>query len=550
MKTMKVYKYAFIAAAVMTAAACNDIDDIEPQGQYLNSDQLQESNSLAPSRAEAAFSGMFSMMGQPDYLASRDRADDFGFIMSALSLDAEGPDLVMPNSGYNWFSTACEYTSRNANYWNPYLRYLACYTQLKMANDIVSSFPTDTEDSVAINKMAQARAIRAFDYMAMAPYFQFNYQTSKDKPCVPIVTPETVDYTNNPRATVEEVFNFIMDDLNYAIEKLDVNRTEKTRINKAVAYALRARANLMMGNWSDAANDAKNAIDIATTEGLQPASISDVSTPAFYDLAEKNWIWGIDVTKDMLLGGNKLYMTAASWISPFSGDGYAPACQCYASINNLLYAKIPSTDVRKGWWVDENLHSPLLSTVTWDGVTGDAISTLEIRNVKEAFTPYTNVKFGKASGIGTSVNDSDFPLIRMEEMYLTWIEGLAKGGSEAQARTELEKFVKTYRDPSYTIPTSRSLADEIWFQRRVELWGEGLAMFDVMRLQKPLVRFHENEASNFPEAFKFNMAENDGWLLMRFPQTEMNTNLAIIDNTDGQQPLPGQNGQLRDGVTD
>lgn len=547
---MKLYKISLFAVAGLMATACNDIDDIAPQGQYLSTEQVQESNLLAPSRAEATFAGMFSMMGQPDYLAGRDRADDFAFIMSAISLDAEGPDFVMPNSGYNWFSVACDYESRNANYWNPYLRYLAPYTQLKIANDIISSFPADTQDSIAINKMAQCRAIRAFDYLALAPYFQYNYQIAKDKPCVPIVTPQTEDFTQNPRATVEEVFKFIMDDLNYAVENLDSNRTEKTRINQTVALGLRARANLIMGNWEAAAADAKKAIDQAAAQGIVPASIEDVSTPAFFDIAEKNWVWGIDVTKEMLQGGNKPYMTAASWVSSFSADGYAAACQCYAMINNLLYAKISATDVRKGWWVDENLHSPLLATISWGDVTGDAISTLVIKDSKEAFLPYTNVKFGKGSGIGTDVNDSDFPLMRAEELYLIWIEGMAKGGNEGQARTELEKFVKAYRDPSYTISSSRSLADEIWFQRRIELWGEGFSMSDVMRLQKPVVRFHEGKETNEPEAHKFNMANNDGWLLMRFPQTEMNTNLAIEDNIDGTQPVPGQNGALRDGVTD
>ncbi|MBR0323004.1 MAG: alcohol dehydrogenase catalytic domain-containing protein, partial [Bacteroidales bacterium] len=32
---------------------------------------------------------------------------------------------------------------------------------------------------------------------------------------------------------------------------------------------------------------------------------------------------------------------------------------------------------------------------------------------------------------------------------------------------------------------------EIWFQRRVELWGEGFSNPDTRRLNKPLVRFHE-----------------------------------------------------------
>ena len=43
---------------------------------------------------------------------------------------------------------------------------------------------------------------------------------------------------------------------------------------------------------------------------------------------------------------------------------------------------------------------------------------------------------------------------------------------------------------------------------------------------------------------------DDGWWLMRFTSSEMNTNLAIIDNTGGTQPVQDQNPSLRDGVTD
>jgi hypothetical protein len=46
------------------------------------------------------------------------------------------------------------------------------------------------------------------------------------------------------------------------------------------------------------------------------------------------------------------------------------------------------------------------------------------------------------------------------------------------------------------------------------------------------------------------MRADDGWWLLRFTSSEMNTNLAIIDNTDGTQPVQYQNGELRDGVTD
>ena len=37
---------------------------------------------------------------------------------------------------------------------------------------------------------------------------------------------------------------------------------------------------------------------------------------------------------------------------------------------------------------------------------------------------------------------------------------------------------------------------------------------------------------------------------MRFPTREKNNNAGIIDNQEGSQPTPNQNGELRDGVTD
>ena len=212
--------------------------------------------------------------------------------------------------------------------------------------------------------------------------------------------------------------------------------------------------------------------------------------------------------------------------------------------------KIPDTDVRKGWWVDASLESPLLENVTWNGVSGNDVASMAIDNVKLPFLPYTNVKFGMNT-VGGTLNDDDWPFMRVEEMILIQIEGLAKSGSPSAARTMLEDFVRTYRDPSYSADAGgRSLEDEIWFQRRVELWGEGFSNSDTRRLGKPLVRFHAGEESNVPEAFRFNMTADDGWWLMRFTSSEKNTNLGIIDNTGGTQPVQDQNGTLRDGVTD
>ena len=538
-------KQIYATAILASIVSCSQMDELQPHGGIILEQQLKEVNALVPSRADASFNGMFTKLGAPGGVTGGSRPDDFGFIMMAFSNDIEAADVVLANSGYNWFSACGSLTSRNADYANPYIRYAAPYNTIAAANTVLNSYSEDSEDPSVIYKLAQAKAIRAFAYLNLAPYFQFGYAAgAQDKPCIPIVTEETTDFTDNPRATVAEVYDLIISDLSYAIENLEgYVRTDKSRIDMQTAYGLRARAYLNMQEWALAAADAAKA-----AEGYVPASMDEVSEPFLYSLSEHNWIWGYDMTTDLAM--ENPYATSSAWIRSFSGDGYSAGTQVYSCINRLLYDRIPESDVRKGWWVDASLKSPLLEHVTWDGVSGDAVAGLTIDNVKMAFLPYTNVKFGMNT-VGGTLNDDDWPFMRVEEMILIQIEGLAKSGSPAQAKDMLEDFIRTYRDPAYSADASgRSLEDEIWFQRRVELWGEGFSNNDTRRLNKPLVRFHGGEESNVPEAFRFNMTADDGWWLMRFTSSEMNTNLAIIDNTGGTQPVQDQNPGLRDGVTD
>lgn len=540
-------KTTYILSTAILLASCTGFDQLEPQGGTLLASQIKEANEYVPSRGNAPFNGMYTKLGAPvsTFGGGVDgRPDDFGFIMIAFSSDLEAADIVTANSGYNWFSACGSLNSRNPDYANPYIRYAAPYNEIAAANEIISTYPADSPESEIIYKLAQARAIRAYSYLNLAPYFQFGYQTAADQPCVPVVTEQTVEFTENPRASVGQVYELIMSDLNWAIEHLDgFVRQDKSRINRQVAYGLRARANLNMGNWAEAASDAA-----AAAEGYVPASIDEVSSPSFYSITEHNWIWGYDMTTDIAL--TNPYATASSWIRSFSGDAYSAATQVYSCINNLLYDKISDTDVRKGWWVNADLESPLLENVTWNGVSGNEVASLEIENIKLPFLPYTNVKFGM-NQIGGTNNDEDWPLMRVEEMILIQAEGLARSGSPDQGREILEKFVRTYRDPAYSADQGgRSLEDEIWYQRRVELWGEGFSNNDTRRLRKPLVRFHDAESSNFPAAFRFNMTADDGWWLMRFPTSETNTNLGIVNNTGGTRPVQDQYPELRDGVTD
>lgn len=548
----KIFVFTFGCVALLS---CADLDTV-PEDGIFTADQKKAVVEALPERLSADVNGMFSIIGKQFCVfgSTSSRDDDAGYPTVCLSQDLNGPDMVGDNSNYNWFSVSSEYSDRSDTYANPYERWAVFYNQLKLANDILASIPSDTEIETLKIYKAQAKAVRAFDYLSLVPYYQFKYKGNEDQPSVPIVTDNMEgDPSNNPRAALKDVYALIMSDLNEAIQFLEgYERKGKSEIDQKIAYGLRARANLYMENWTEAAADADKAM-----AGYTPYSREEVSQPTFVDSNDHNWMWAIILKPTNFTDA---YPSWPSVLGSFSGDSYSAGAGCYKSINNLLFNKISSTDVRKGWWVDENLHSDNLKNVTWVApngyiAKGDEVASFSINDVKLPFIPYTNVKFGQFDHIGNNINAGDWCIMRVEEMILIKAEATAMAGNLSSGKQILENFVKTYRDPSYAslAGDASSFQDEVWLQRRIELWGEGFAMSDIMRLGKNIVRFNSTTKTNFPDAFKFNIASNDGWLLLRLPQKETNNNRGIpvsANNNGGTQPISGAGAGLKDGVTD
>ena len=228
MKFNKLFLIAIVGA--FFAASCSDIDDIKPQSGTMLASQVQETNALIPSRASASFNGMFSSIGQPIKMYTN--PDDWEFLMILFCNDLEGPDALIPDSGYNWFSVCGEYSSRNANYRNPAIRYRTPYNMIGSVNTFILSIG-ETEDPSLINMLAQVKVLRAYSYWHLVSNFQFNYQVAADKPSVPLVTEFTEDFTNNPRATVKEIYDFMLEDLDWAVEHLaGAERSTKAYIDE------------------------------------------------------------------------------------------------------------------------------------------------------------------------------------------------------------------------------------------------------------------------------------------------------------------------------
>lgn len=525
MKTINKYVSVLLVIA-LSFASCNEWMNAGPEGATKTADQVEEAAQLNPNTAAADLSAIYAQfiqlyggLGDLGY----ERHNDYGYAAICLFMDEQGQDLVSPNIGYNWFQFADFPSNRdntltttrglvNQLVWGTYYKIIfACNNVIGMV---------DREDPGSQEyALSQALAVRSMCYMNLAQLFQFTYTTTdKTKPTVPLVLDRmpAEKITNNPRATMEELFARCTEDLNYACEHLNgYNRPDKGFVDQAVAFGLRARLNLIKGEWAAAAEDADKALKLS---GATPLSIAEANEPGFADASAHNVLWAniIVETNDVVQTG---IVNWPSHMSIFFRDGYTSVAAT-RSIASSLYYDIPSTDVRKGWWLNENLESPLLDAAGYNTVKATIQSNED--NV------FTNVKFGTGdrSSTGDAAAAADWILMRAEEMYLIKAEGLARSGQDGAA--VLTEFVKNFRDPSFN-PAQHGLSieDEIWWQRRVELWGEGFAWGDIMRLEKPIIR---STSSNYPAAWgDMDVPARHGVLLWRIPQSEIESNEGISE---------------------
>lgn len=540
------YFVALLGSAMLLTTSCSDLDT-NPSGSTMSDGQLNEVLAQDPSKLKSEVSGMYANMIQYGaitqwYGTGQPRHYDFGYASTMMMMDASGQDEPSQVSGYNWYNKPLRFVDRTANSETTYFIWNQCYKNIKVANDVLKSVDLENLSDVAKSYVGQAYAMRAFEYFTLIQIYQFSYKGHEDAAGVPIVTEKTAEAeaNNNPRAAVKDVYKQIMDDLNTAIDYLTDSRSAKSEINRQVAYGLRARVNLVMQNWSDAAADAKKA-----AEGYTPLSKDAAAAPGFNDVSASNWIWGniVDESNEIVQSG---ILNFPSMMCSFTSNGYSPTYAC-RMINSKLWKEIPSTDVRKGWWIDENLNSPIVNPKYVvhqedEDEDGNVVKYLAVYNqtgdeVADITEPYTNVKFGAYKNqYGNELNACDIPLMRVEEMILIQAEATAMGVNVEEGKRILENFVRTYRDPSYTCnaTTAEGVQDAVWFQRRVELWGEGFSFTDLLRLKKPLDR----TGANYEVSVRFKLPAESPIFLYLIPEDEENHNEALVGNNNPVVAVP------------
>lgn len=432
----------FGAAFVMlgTSACKKDYLDRVPTDEVPMEDAFKTTEG-----ARAALEGMHGRM----FLESDH--DKFGQKSIDIVNDLMGDDMGMLKRGAGWFISWANYSNSrggNAYIWSFY------YRQILNANQILENIdaavgPQEEKDNIK----GQAHFYLAFSYFNLVQYYQHPYMADRSLPGVPIY--HTVSQEGQPRASVDEVYKEIEANLRAAENLLDPsrgypNRPDKSEINQDVAFGLHARVAMVMNKWSLA-----DSMAGAARRNFPYMSANDLMG-GFNDWGVSSWMWGSYINEEQ----TGIY---ASFLSHFDYNlgGYAALGQ-QKTINNALINTMPrpdslgqNYDIRRNWWITAPVPGSPLG-----------------RNSQLKFTAKTPGSFS-----------SDVCYMRSEEMGLIQAEARAQMGNIPAARQALTEIM-LIRYPEYDISgisQKDQMLREVWYQRRIELWGEGFRFFDLRR---------------------------------------------------------------------
>lgn len=539
MKNTKIFLAA--ACSGLLFAACADLDQ-EPMSNVVTQAQKAQVVADDPEMVSASVNAVPDMVKA--YMNTFGTHQDYGWPSMMLMLDSRAQDMPSALGGYQWYTAALEYSDFGGRYYDNLYYWYTNYNLIRSANAAAGVIDPATEDNESQYFRAQALAYRAWAYFNLTQMYAWTYAKNPNDLSVPLVLDTNMDETASngcPRATVAEVYDQVFADLDEAIALLEkanaagVNRKsmaasanlEKTYFNLTAAYAMRARAHLFRATDADytaCVSDCNKAIELATAEGLRPYSINELAAPRFNDITDPSYILGIyyDPSSSAARSIASFASFMSAWISGYAEKGF------FRCISKTLYNEIADSDVRKGWWLNSEGAAP----ATLPAVYADKISGANIE-----WVPYAQVKFGAYENDPTiSSYACDLPLIRVEEVYLMLAEAQGKA-NPSQGATTLTNFLKEFRNPSfsYRADSFEQLRDEIWIQRRIELWGEGFAMWDILRLQKPVNRV----GAGYESTLVFNIDPNNTVLLFDIPQSEAQRNPQIVSPSRGSSiPTP------------
>jgi hypothetical protein len=501
MNTNKYLQNIIKVPALLLGVSCSeDFFDV-PATKNLTA-EASEKAAEDPSKVASFIDGAYNTLVQYD-LAESGGHDGFGYMAILHAADMMSGDIVMATMISRWFRDDYPLLSHESTYRRTSIIWTYFYTTIAAANNVLSITSADSDSKDILALRGQALALRAFSYFYLVQLYQHVYPVVNnevdDLPGVPLY------YAGNEgkksitgRAGVKTILAQIEEDLTIAVDNLKGwSRSTKNQIDYNVANGLLARYYLLAQKWDKAIAAAQEA-----RNGYSIMSATDIYD-GFLNINNAEWLWGFDITAET----TTLYGSFFSHISNPTG-GYAGLGYLTRLVDANLYASIPATDARKKWFQD---------------ATGSIVVPHD--NASTTWNiPLAPLKFG-TDGAFTQ----DYLYMRASELVLIEAEALAHT-SGTQAAALLKNELLSKRDPSWN--QSSVTVEEVWQQRRIELWGEGFATFDLKRLDKGTDRTYAG--TNHYSTAQIKVAARDKRWIFQLPLSEIleNPEIAETDNNE------------------
>lgn len=425
------------------------------------------------------------------------RHNDFGSKAVDLSDDIMGNDVVCNANDYDWFADLYNYSGpARANYAVTAIPWYFYYKIVNAANLLLAN--VDGAQGTQAEKddiKGQAYAYRAWGYYRLSIYYCKTYSLGTSNPGVPVYLTPTTDKNKggNPRGTVGDVYKVITSDLDQAttlLQNAPSHSDDKSYISLATAQGIYAEVALVMQNWAKA--DEMSGLAISNAGGAAALMDSTAYTQGFISAANSEWMWASHLTAQQT--DDYGIICFLSFVDASNPGSYAGGGAAWRKITKQLFDKIANSDVRK-------------------------------------VTFATDRKQHKFYMANTSQWVYDNLYMRIAEMFLIKAEAEANLGDDGGAISTLETLVKK-RNAGYSFASTpytggTNLLEEIYLQRRIELFLEGHSLSDIVRLKQPLARPSGSGNHSIGTALVLTLPANSNRFLFKIPQAELDASAAI-----------------------
>jgi len=364
--------------------------------------------------------------------------------------------------------------------------------QIAFANSFIDNAQALASDPEVAYYIAEARFIRAYAY--------YNVIDAFGK--APLVTSSKADLkpAQNTRA---ELFNFVESELKDLEGKLKAARAnEYGRVDVVAAQALLARlylnAKVYIGQdkYTDCITYAKKVI--ASSYSLNTTDANNNGTA--YDelfLADNNsngaqnefiFLASFDGLNTKTYGGTAFIIHGATGgnmnaSSLGINDGWSGLTAPKEFVNKFEVSARNGNNEPTAWKDKRAMFYT-------DGQTYENTDLKDFTKSGYAITKFKNITSTGAAGKDPEKKfpDTDLPLIRLAEVYLTYAEAVLRGGTGGDRATALgyinQLRSRAYGNASGNIADSNLTLDFILDERARELYWEGLRRTDLIRYGK------------------------------------------------------------------